>query len=604
MDAAFLDSARAKSRLLSSLFLQLILATGLAACGGSDDVHPAAPAPSTIAGPQGSSLTVPAGATANPGAIGIAVDSAGSPALPAGLAAGSVFAITPHGTAFTQPATVRIPYDPQQVQGGAQPLLLKADSAASGWAVVDGATFSGGFATATTSSLSWWVVASGSAPVITQQPQNVAVAVGDRADFTVLIVGLAPLSYQWLRDGTPIQGATTSMYSILSAAASDHGARFSVRVTNALGTVTSAEATLTVGAVTPPPPPPTSIARRSATRVAAGGGYSVAVRADGTVWYWSHFEDTIGGIQVRLPGGSNCLSTTDLLAPCRATGIANATAVAAGDRAIVVLLNDGRVQAFGIGFAGGLIPVDAPGSAPVLIANLTDIVQIGAGGEYALALRNDGQVFAWGNGNFVPTAVSGLTNVVAVDVSSGAFAVKADGTVWAWNGGREDLGLGTGFTRVTTPTLVPGLSGMGGVAAGRYNTLFWGAGSTLYNVGRGIPGTMSLPSPTPQPVTLARPVHLAAVADFYNIGTNTATPVVAIVWPSREVHGFGTLASGADGMIGFTNVVEAASGSSHILFVRSDGTVWGWGDNDGGQLGDRTRIRRTTPVQVIGLTLN
>lgn len=422
----------------------------IAACGGSGDVQPPAPAPAptTITGPQGASVTVPAGATTNPSAIGIAIDAAGGPALPSGLAAGDVFAITPHGTVFTQPATVRIPYDVQQIQGAAQPLLLKANSAATGWAVVEGASFSGGFATATTSSLSWWVVASGSAPVVTRQPQNVSVAVGGRADFDVLIVGLAPLGYQWLRDGVPIQGATTPMYSILSAAAGDNGARFSVRVTNALGATTSAEALLTVGAA-PPVPPPSSGARQSATRVAVGPGYSVAVRGDGTVWVWG--ESAVDHLGVRAANGSNCLSASDVLSPCRATGISNGVAVAAADTAVLVLRNDGRVVVFGRGFPGSLLAQDHPGSAPLLMPVLADIVQIAAGGVYALALRNDGQVFAWGQGNFTPAAVPGLNNVVAIDVASGAFAVNADGTVWAWNGLSPDLGLGLGNMITTRP---------------------------------------------------------------------------------------------------------------------------------------------------------
>jgi alpha-tubulin suppressor-like RCC1 family protein len=50
------------------------------------------------------------------------------------------------------------------------------------------------------------------------------------------------------------------------------------------------------------------------------------------------------------------------------------------------------------------------------------------------------------------------------------------------------------------------------------------------------------------------------------------------------------------------DVVRAAAGYFHSLAVRSDGTVWAWGDNLYGQLGDGTLTNQSTPVRVMGLT--
>ena len=55
-------------------------------------------------------------------------------------------------------------------------------------------------------------------------------------------------------------------------------------------------------------------------------------------------------------------------------------------------------------------------------------------------------------------------------------------------------------------------------------------------------------------------------------------------------------------MPGLTGVVAVAGGSDHSLAVKNDGTVWAWGDNFYGQLGDGTTIRQTSPIQVLGLT--
>src|SRR2546422_347526 len=50
------------------------------------------------------------------------------------------------------------------------------------------------------------------------------------------------------------------------------------------------------------------------------------------------------------------------------------------------------------------------------------------------------------------------------------------------------------------------------------------------------------------------------------------------------------------------NVVGVAAGLYHSLAVRADGTVWAWGGNGNGQLGDGTNTQRLSPVQVVGLT--
>ena len=91
-------------------------------------------------------------------------------------------------------------------------------------------------------------------PQIMTQPQSLTIANGQSASFTVEAWGTAPLSYQWMFNGTPIPGATNSRVALNSSRAAD-GGTFTVVVTNAFGSVTSAPAILTVlniGAITPP----------------------------------------------------------------------------------------------------------------------------------------------------------------------------------------------------------------------------------------------------------------------------------------------------------------------------------------------------------------
>ena len=86
------------------------------------------------------------------------------------------------------------------------------------------------------------------APSITTQPASETVSAGKTATFSVTSSGLAPLSYQWSKNGTAISGATLANYTTPATTASDNGSRFTVEVKNSAGNVTSNVATLTVGA--------------------------------------------------------------------------------------------------------------------------------------------------------------------------------------------------------------------------------------------------------------------------------------------------------------------------------------------------------------------
>jgi len=89
---------------------------------------------------------------------------------------------------------------------------------------------------------------SATAPTISAQPGSVSVVSGNTATFTVTAAGTAPLTYQWQKNGTAVTGATAASYTTPAESVSDNGATFAVVVTNSSGSVTSANATLTVTA--------------------------------------------------------------------------------------------------------------------------------------------------------------------------------------------------------------------------------------------------------------------------------------------------------------------------------------------------------------------
>ncbi len=110
---------------------------------------------------------------------------------------------------------------------------------------------------------------------ITVQPVNRTVNPGASASFSVLATGTGPVTYRWRKGPTDIPGATGSSYTIAAAAEGDEGI-YSVVVSNALGSVSSAGAVLSVN-------DPVVITAQPLSRgVLQGAGVSFAVAATGT----------------------------------------------------------------------------------------------------------------------------------------------------------------------------------------------------------------------------------------------------------------------------------------------------------------------------------
>lgn len=156
--------------------------------------------------------------------------------------------------------------------------------------------------------------ATGTAPVIGTQPASLSVTRGSPAQFSVVASGSEPLAYQWLRGGAPVAGATSALFHLAAVADTDAGV-YSVTVTNAFGSVTSQEATLTV---TPPSGParstlaqirrmvdPTTYAPTNTTQIVSAEGVVIThtnvTTAANALFY---IQDETAGIAVFVTGGS------------------------------------------------------------------------------------------------------------------------------------------------------------------------------------------------------------------------------------------------------------------------------------------------------------
>lgn len=127
-----------------------------------------------------------------------------------------------------------------------------------------------------------------SAPLITQQPANQSVTVGQPATFAVTASGKAPLTYQWYMNGAAA-GTNASTFTIASPTASQDQATVYVTVSNSKGVATSTMAKLSVSAAGTAP----TITTQPATQtVTTGQSATFTVTANGTApltyqWYFN-----------------------------------------------------------------------------------------------------------------------------------------------------------------------------------------------------------------------------------------------------------------------------------------------------------------------------
>ena len=133
------------------------------------------------------------------------------------------------------------------------------------------------------------------APAITTQPSSITITAGQTATFSVAVTGTSPMAYLWYKNGTAINGATSSTYATPAETTSDNNAQFDVVVSNTAGTATSNAATLTVNAAVTAPAITT---QPSSQTVTAGQTATFTVGATGTspmTYQWSKNGAAISG---------------------------------------------------------------------------------------------------------------------------------------------------------------------------------------------------------------------------------------------------------------------------------------------------------------------
>ena len=269
----------------------------------------------------------------------------------------------------------------------------------------------------------------------------------------------------------------------------------------------------------------------------------------------------------------------------------------------------------------------SPGS---VVGGFTDWSQISIGGTggsstgFGLGLRSNGTIWSWGymgqgrlGDGFTTSRISpvsvvgGFTDWCQVSASRNnahSLGLRSNGTIWSWGcNGYGRLGDGTTVNKSSPVSVVGGYTDWSQLFAGNTFSLAIRTNGTLWSWGGYSFGKLG----TNEAVNRSSPVSVVGgftdwcqISAFYqSLGVRTNGTLWGWGYNADRQVGDGT-ATGRSSPVsvigGFTDWCHAAAGARQSLGVRTNGTLWSWGKNNNGQLGDNTTVSKSSPVSVVG----
>ena len=301
-----------------------------------------------------------------------------------------------------------------------------------------------------------------------------------------------------------------------------------------------------------------------------GGSLLLAVKTDNTLWSWGY------GTSGQRGDGTTTGATNPLLTPTQVGSLTDWESVSAGASCGYATKTDGTLWAWGINSSGQLgTGNDISYSSPVQIGSLTDW-----GGAIirptllsVTVLKSNGTLWSWGQGQegklglttvenrSSPTQVGSLTTWTSIGAMAGGIAaIKSDGTLWAWGDNTFYGGVGNNsLADVSSPVQIGSLTNWskvggftGGWCAVKTDGTMWGVGQNEY---------------------------IGAVGDSTNIHRSSPVQVGAL-----------------------TNWSDIRGHRESVHALKTDGTLWAWGNANRGMNAQNNMIVYSSPVQIGSLT--
>ena len=262
-------------------------------------------------------------------------------------------------------------------------------------------------------------------------------------------------------------------------------------------------------------------------------------------------------------------------------------------------------------------------SSPVsVVGGFTDWCQVSAGCDYSLGVTSNGTLWAWGvntggilgnnctiNRSSPVSVAGGFTDWK--QVSAGwchSIGIRTNGTAWGWgDNGNGKLGDDTTINRSSPVSVVGGFTDWCQVGAGAAHSLGVKYDGTLWAWGCNVVGQLGDNTSTNRssPVSVVGGFtdwcQVSAGGQSLGVRTNGTAwawgcNVCGRLGDNTTIHRSSPISI----VGGFTDWCQLSAGQEHSLGVRTNGTIWGWGDNGQGRLGDNTAIARSSPVSVVG----
>ncbi|ETR70825.1 MAG: hypothetical protein OMM_08528, partial [Candidatus Magnetoglobus multicellularis str. Araruama] len=342
--------------------------------------------------------------------------------------------------------------------------------------------------------------------------------------------------------------------------------------------------------------------------IAAGGGHSFALRSNGIAWAWG--GNTFGQLGIG--------NTTAQNHPVKVHSISNIVKLAAGFDHSMALDQDGSVYAWGFNHLGqsGTANPSYYLTSPVQVSDIENGCDIECGSYHSFAQLNDGLVMGWGSNwnNQVndsqalhlisPKPVHSITGIV--DMSAfGDFSnivLTQQGTILTW----ENSGHLPVFKEV-----MPNSEDIVDISSNDEKTCVVLNDGNVWCWGKNIDGLDTLFSSEPLHISgltnmKAIVISPSTIQNIYHPVTSSQTVLKndGTVW-KWGVNEYGQLGNGTTEnsslpvqVKNLGNVISVSATYFHGLAVKSDGTVWSWGYNYDGQLGDGSMADRSVPEQI------